>query len=138
MIARFQRRAARFIILLLRDVALIQHARQHHIATRQRAAVGVERVKGRRRFGQTGDHRHFAQRKLVYRLAEVHLRGGADAIGAIAEIDLVQIELEDLIFIQQLLNANGEKRLLDFAHQRTLRAQEEVTRQLLRNGARAL
>ena len=100
MVARFQRFAARFDILLLRDVVLIEHTRQHHVPTRQRAGMGIERVESRRRFRQPGDHRHFAQGQLIDIFTEIDLCGGADAVSAVTQIDLIQIELKNFIFAE--------------------------------------
>ncbi len=126
-IAGVDRFAARLIILRLGDVPLAQHTRQHHVATGGRAIHGIEWVKGRRRFRQTGNHRHLTQGQLVDRFAKIDLRRGADAIGAVAEVDLVQIQLKDFIFVQQLLDADSQKGLFNLTHQRLLGAEEEVT-----------
>ena len=126
--------AARLIVLRLGDIAFTQHTRQHHVATRGGAVQRVKRVKGRRRFRQTGNHRHFTEAQLVGWLTEVNLRRRPHAVGAVAEVDLVQIQLENFIFAQQLLDANSQERFLNFTHQRLFRAEEEVTRQLLSNG----
>ena len=45
---------------------------------------------------QAGQHRGLGERHLARRLAEIALRRRLDAIGAGAEIDAVEIELEDL------------------------------------------
>ncbi len=120
--------AARLIVLCLGDVPFAQHTRQHHVATGGRAIHRIERVKSGRRFRQTGNHRHLTQGQLVDRFTKIDLRRGADAIGAVAEVDLVQIQLKDFIFIQQLLDADGQKGLFNLTHQRLLGAEKEVTR----------
>ena len=120
--------AARLIVLRLGDVPLAQHTRQHHVAPGCGAIHRIERVKSGRGFRQTGNHRHFAEGQLVDRFAKIDLRRGADAIGAVAEVDLVQIQLKDFIFVQQLLDADSQKGLFNLTHQRLLGAEEEVTR----------
>ena len=65
-----------------------------------RAALGAFGIAGRRkprrRLDEAGQHRGFGERHLARRLAEIALRRRFDAIGAGAEIDAVEIELEDL------------------------------------------
>ena len=124
----------RLVVLCLGDIAFAQHTRQHHVAASGGAVKRVERVEGRRRLRQACNHRHFAQTQLVGRLAKVHLCRSPHAVSAVAEIDLVQVQLKNFIFTQQLLNTDGQEGFLDFAHQRFFRAEEEVTRQLLGNG----
>ena len=49
------------------------------------------------------------ERQLVERLAEVDLRRGGKAVGALAEIDLVDVELQDLVLgeARSILNASS-------------------------------
>ena len=75
---------------------------------------------------------------MIHRFTEIDLRGSTHAIGAIPKVNLVQIQLEDLVFTQQLFNADRQEHFFDLTHQRTFRAQEEVSRQLLGNGTRPL
>ena len=119
---------ARLIVLRLRDIAFVQHTCQNNITTRGRAVYGIERVKRRGCFRQAGDNGHFAQAKLVDGFTKVNLRRRADAIGAVAEIDFIQIQLKDFVFIQQLFDANRQEGFFNLTHQRLLWAQEEVTR----------
>ena len=99
------------------------------------AASGCRyRVIPGRRLGQTGEERGLGDRQLVERLVEVVERRGGDAVGADAEIDLVEIELEDLVLGEGVLDAEREQRLLDLAAQRDLAAQEEVLGDLLGDG----
>ena len=60
-------------------------------------AVGVDIVDGRglRQPGQEGGLR---QGQLVGGGVEIGLGGGLDAVGQVAVIDLVQVQLEDLVF----------------------------------------
>ena len=126
--------AARLIVLRLADIAFAQHTRQHHVTACGGAVQRVERVKRGWRFWQAGNGRHFAQRELIDRLTKIDLSRSPYAIGAVAQIDLVEVKLKDLVFAQQLLNADREEYLFDLTHQRLFRAKEEVTRQLLGNG----
>ena len=89
-------------------------------------------------FGQAGKHRDLAKRQLVERLAEVRLRGRAETIGALAKVNLVDVELEDLLLVQAVLDLEGEERLVQLAGERLLRGKKEITRHLHGDGARAL
>ena len=62
----------------------------------RRLDIGGRRVIGRR-LDQAGDDRRFAEAQMVGAMAEEAPRGGVDAIGAAAEIDAIEIELEDLV-----------------------------------------
>ena len=46
---------------------------------------------------EAGEHRRFGERDDARGFSEIALRRGFDAIGAGAEIDPVEIELEDLV-----------------------------------------
>jgi hypothetical protein len=60
------------------------------------------------------------------------------AISAAAEVDLVQIQLEDLVLVERPLDARRERRVLQLAKDAALRSQEQVLRELLRDRAAAL
>lgn len=69
----------------------------------------------RRRRDETGEHRGFGDGDVLDLLAEVHVRGGADAVRAVTEIDVVEIDREDLGLRQLALEANREDQLLHLA-----------------------
>ena len=71
-------------------------------------------------------------------LAEVGARGLADALGAAAEVDLVQVEREDLVLGQLLLEPPGEDHLLQLAVEAALGREQQALHRLLRDGAAAL
>ena len=133
-IVSVNRLSACLIELLLGDIPFIQHPRQHDVTPRDGTIHRVERVEGGRRFRQPGYHRHFVQRQLVDRFSEIDLCRSTDTIGAVTKVNLVQIKLEDLVFRQQLFNANREEDFLNLTHQRAFWTEEEVSRQLLGNG----
>ncbi len=70
-------------------------------------------------------------RHVLRRLAEIALRRGLDAIGAGAEIDAVEIELEDLVLGIFALQPEREFDFLQLARKRALLGQEQVLRELL-------
>ena len=72
------------------------------------------------------------------RLAEIALRGLLDAVGAGAEIDAVEIHLEDLRLGELTLEPQRQQRFLELAVDRALLRQEEILGELLRDGRAAL
>jgi hypothetical protein len=75
---------------------------------------------------------------LLQRLAEIDLRRGGEAVGALAEVDLVDVDLENLVLGEVVLDLEGEQRLVDLARQGLLAGQEEIARHLHGDGAGAL
>ena len=53
--------------------------------------------------------------RSLRRLAEVVARRLLDAVAAVAEVDVVEVELEDLVLGELLLEAPREERLADLA-----------------------
>ena len=92
----------------------------------------------RRRFDEARQHRGLRDRDVLRRLAEIALRRGFDAIGAGAEIDAVEIELEDLVLGMLALQPERELHLLQLALQGALLGQEQVLGELLRQRRAAL
>ena len=72
------------------------------------------------------------------RLAEVGPRGGLHAVGAVAEVDLVQVHLEDAVLRVAALQLQRQHRLLQLALEALVRREEEHLGQLLGDGAAAL
>ena len=72
-----------------------------------------------------------AQRHVPGRLAEVAPRRRVDAIGAGAEIDAVEVELEDLVLGKAELQPEREDHLLHLALEGALRREEQVLGELL-------
>ena len=94
--------------------------------------IVVRALRQRREIGR------LRQRELVHRLVEIEQRGGRDAVGADAEIDFVEIELEDPLLRERALDLHREQRFLDLAGQRQFVGQQEVLRDLLGDRRRAL
>ena len=89
------------------------------------------------RLGQGGKIGGLLERELAQLLVEVVERGGRHAVGAHAEIDLVEIELEDLVLGVGALDADGEDRFLELAVELLLARQQEVLGHLLGDGGGA-
>ena len=54
---------------------------------------------------------------LGERLAEVGLGGGGEAVGPLAEEDLVDVDLEDLVLGEARFDLEGEQCLVDLLQQ---------------------
>ena len=137
-ITGFDRLITRFIILGAGNVILFQHPRQHHITAGQGAGFGIKRVKGGWCLRQPGDHRNLAECQLIKAFAEIDISRSPHAVSALAEVNFVQIQLENFIFGQHLFDADGQERFLYFTDNGFFRAQEEVTGKLLCDGTGAL
>ena len=68
-----------------------------------------------------GERGRLEDRELARVLAEVGACRGFDTVGAVAEVDRVQILLEDLILAELLLELDREERLADLLGDRSLR-----------------
>ena len=105
---------------------------------RSRARFGIAlRIVVVRRFRQAGEEGRFVEGQLVERFVEIIERRRRDAVSAAAEIDLVEIELEDAILAERLLHANRDQRSAHLALKRDLVGEQEVLRHLLRDRRRA-
>ena len=119
------------------DVAVVGHLVEHVVAPGDGAGLLAHRVQHARRLRQGGEVGGLGQRQLLERLGEVGLRRGGDAVGVLAEEDLVEVELEDLVLGERVLEPGGEDDLLDLALAGAVAGQEEVLHHLLgdRRGA---
>ena len=75
----------------------------------------VERVVVRGPPDHAGERGALGQRQLRRGLLEVELRRRADAVDAVAEVDLVQVQLEDLVLRVLLLDPDRQRQLLELA-----------------------
>src|SRR5207342_1264367 len=77
-------------------------------------------------------------RHIARRLAKVPTRGCFRSVHAATEINPVQIQLEDLLFVEIVFDALGQKNLQQLPAVCSFFERETVARQLLRDGAAAL
>jgi hypothetical protein len=73
------------------------HLVQHVFPAGERAVAGADRMQQARRLGQGGEVGGLGERQLLERLGEIDLGRGGDAVAVLAEEDLVEVELEDLV-----------------------------------------
>ena len=125
-------------VLVVRDVSLLVHVREHACATLAREPGVGDRVVERRVGGDAGDQSRLRERERRRVLAEVHLGRLLDAVRAVAEVDRVQVGGQDPVLRPLLLELPRERRLLQLAAERALLAGEGVLDELLRDRRAAL
>ena len=132
---RGHRRVAGGVVLGLVDVAELQHAPQHVVAAHHRLLRVGDGVEPRRRLRQPRDHRELGEVELRDREPVVDLRRRPNPVGALAEEDLVDVELEDLLLGELALDLQREQDLIELANVGLLPGEEEVPRHLHGDGA---
>src|SRR5580704_5923299 len=139
----FQRDALGVLDVGFGDVFVIEHLRQDAVA-RLIAALWMA-VGGRVIVGRADDACEvgvFGERKLAEIFSEVGDAGFGESAdtetAAIAEVNLVGMELEDLLLVEALLQLHSDHQLGELAAPGALVAEDERARDLHRDGARAL
>ena len=132
---RGHRCVARGVVLVLLDVAELQHAPQHVAPAHHRLLRVGNGVEPGRRLGQTRDHGDLGERELRDRVPVVDLRRGPDPVGALAEEDLVDVQLQDLLLAELALDLQCEEDLVELADVGLLSGEEEVPGHLHGDGA---
>src|SRR5262245_63227381 len=97
--------------------------------------VGIEVI---RSLGQAGKKRALLDRELLRRLSEIAARGELDAPGAAAEIDGIEIELQNLRLAERTLDPRRHDHLADLALVGQILAHQQVLDDLLSDGRAAL
>ena len=85
------------LVFRIADETQRLHAPKHIDLSAFRTARIDHRVIGRRGLGQTRQHGGFGDINLFQRFAEIDLGGSGKAIGALAEVDVIDIQLEDFV-----------------------------------------
>ncbi len=62
-------------------------------------------------FGSDASMAAFAERELIERLAVIELGGGGDAVGTVAEENLVEIQLEDFVLRSIRVSMRNERKI---------------------------
>ena len=92
------------------------------------------RERAARRLRQEGEISSFRPGEFVQRLIPITLCRGRDAIGSTTEIDLIEVELQDLVFGERAFDANGEDRFFKFALDGDVTRQAKILGNLLSDG----
>ena len=126
--------------LLLGQRAHLHHAVEHVVPpVHQLRAVLRQRV-GTRLLDDGGDHGGLRRGEAGHRFVVVGLRGRADAVGAVTQVDRVEVVLQDPLLGLLLGHLHGHEDLLDLAADRLLGADAGVVLpdELLGDGRTAL
>ena len=89
--------------LHLGDEAVFLHALDDVELARTGSLGVVDRVIGRGRFGQSGQHGGFGDAQVLDGFAKIGFRCGGKAVSTLAQKNLVQINFKNLVFAQQML-----------------------------------
>ncbi len=128
----------RILVGRLVDIFQLVHPPEHVAAPGHRGGSIGNRVRVRRCLGQARDHRDLRDRELVEGGPVIDLRRGTDAVCALAEENLVQIEFENLVLAEFALDFDGQDDFLQLSLVGLLARQEEVARKLHRDRAATL
>ena len=127
--------ALQLVRRLLRDVALLRHAVQHVVAPDLRVLRIVGGIEELGRRDRPRERRRLQHRQVSRRLVPVGPRGGLHAVGAVSEVDRVEVGGEDPVLAHLLLQLDGEQHLAHLLPDRPLRLDVDalpVLRRLVR------
>ena len=110
-----QRLFERSFLLFSIDKTELEHPAQDVLLTKSGALWIDYRVIGGRGFGQSGEHRSFGNCQVAQLFSEVDLGGCAETVGALPEINLVDVELENLILAEVVLNFEREQGFVELS-----------------------
>ena len=128
----------RLLIFLVGDNALVVHLAEDQL-TAFLVVFGVDqRIPAGRVLGDAGDRRAFRQRTVLDALAEVELCRRLDSLAVIAEVDDVEICLQDLILGVFLLQLERLADLAQLTVDRHLVVVGDVLDELLGDGGTAV
>ncbi len=111
------------------------HSLQNPVAPNLGAFWVDQRVVRRGGFGQACNHGDLRKVEGLDVLSVVDLGGCGDAIGPVAEKNLVQIKLQYFLFCQLPLDFYGEKNFFEFSLESAFVAEEKVLGHLHGDGA---
>ena len=104
-----QRRAAGCARPAVRKFS-VEHAVEHVVPRRQRLVHVVERRASIRALIRPHEDGRFVDRQVDDRLAEIAECSGIDSVESLAEINAVQIEFQDLLFVETFARSAGRER----------------------------
>ena len=130
----------RLDVLRRRDLRLLEHRLQHQLASRGRGLWIRDRVVAARVGGDSRQERRLGDRQVFGAVLEVRQRRLLHAVGAVAEVDRVQVPLQDPLLrpAARPLELPGERGLAHLAPDRLLVAVERVLDELLGDRRAAL
>ena len=133
---RYQRLFLRRLGLFPAHVPVFRHTPDNPVAPRNRRVVALFGIVVVRPFRQRRQIGGFFKRQLRQRFVEIIESRRRHAVCPVAEVNLVQIQLQNVLFGKCVADAVRQNGLLDFADKRPLRRKQKVFRHLLRNRRR--
>ena len=116
---------------------MLDHQAQHVSLAGLGALRVLQRVIGRGRLRQASQQRRLGQGQIFGRLVEIELRGRLDAVGQVAVVDLVEVDLQNGVLGIAACDLSRQDGLFDLAGDAALWRQEDQLGQLLADGAGA-
>ncbi len=116
----------------------LEHPAQHILLALCGPLRIDHRVVCRWRLGQTGEHGCLGGRQLIHRLPEVDAGRRGKPVSPLAEIDLVDIKLQNLVLGQVCLDLVGQQDFIQLAGIGLFAGQEKLPRDLHGNRAGTL
>jgi len=123
------------LAFLRRDESRLFHPFKHMLLALLRPFrifVGRIMVRG---LGKSGQQRGLGESQLRQVFPEIRQGRGAHSVGALPEIDLVQVHLQDLLLAQDQLHLVCQDQFLEFSPVGSLRRQKQRAGELLGNRA---
>jgi hypothetical protein len=133
-----QRLGHRLLVLVIGEPAHVAHATQHVLLALLGPLRVHEGVLARRRLRQPGEQGCFGGRELRKVLPEIDVGGRPEAVGALPQEYLVDVELENLVLGEVRLDLECEQHLRQLACEGLFPGQEEGAGHLHRDGAGTL
>ena len=136
--ACLNRRTDFFLVLSFGDVAQISHAAEHVVSTHLGAFRTCKRVVNRRSGRKAGQSGSFSGRQLLKTFAVVSACSRSKTVSAVAEEDLVHVNLKDLIFAEIGFDLESHCYFVEFTNVASFAGEEEVAGDLHRDGGGTL
>jgi hypothetical protein len=121
-----------------RDEALLDHEVEDGGAAEAGAGGVLDRIERARACRQPGEERRLGKRQLRRMRVEIDACGHLDAVGAVPEVDRVQVRGQDPVFRPAALELPSERGLLELAADRALALRVRVLDELLGDRRSAL
>ncbi len=106
--------------------SVLRHLGEHVLL----ALLGLDdvrhRIDGMRSLRDAGQSGGFSDREILGIFSEVVERRFLDAVSVVAEVDLVEIEVENLILVERPLHPRREDPLLDFSGERSFLRKKQI------------
>ena len=99
---------------------MLDHSIEHVALAIAREVQVHQRRVDRRSCHDAGQYRGLRQRELVDAVPEISVRRGIDTIRSGAQVNDVEITLEDLVFRVEALDLDRQQRLLNLPRERDL------------------